>query len=92
MSIESNKILTISAMDYALSVGKQLRHYSMEGVHGKALPRTNALEEFAKLVPSEAEVVVNYDVSIAHTGILDDVRAYARGTALIPKPHKNSRH
>jgi|SRR3989344_355428 len=89
------KILTISAREYCESVGKPLSDYEFFGVHlDKVNYWANPTEYFAELVPSEAEVVVNYSVQRSFGSSYEDAKSgqnakwiqfTAHGTALIPK-------
>ena len=84
------KILSISAIDYLTMkahTGSIHEIYKMHGINLNILnPDSRALEDqnyiakiFAKAVPSEAEVVVNYSARFA------DVSASVSGVALIAK-------
>jgi hypothetical protein len=70
MAISLSKILSISFRDYAESQGKSLFCFEPIGVHAE-----NSVKEFAKQVPDNAEVVVDYHL-IPYNSI-------AYGTALI---------
>lgn len=83
MSFSPDKILTISARDYVEMQGKRLCDYDAQGVH--AVEELSCLGQnyFMKLVPTNAEVVVDYRVAAAgksYSGVYS-----ASGTALIPK-------
>ena len=87
-----NKILTVNVVDYCNSVGKTIFEYNLVGVHLDDAKTTDQLiSEFAKQVPPNTEVVVNfiYNVAVAYSkGILSDHKSsfqYASGVALIPK-------
>ena len=91
------KILTVSARDYVASVNGsgRLSDYEMKGVHvetnqdirSSSLVESSLVELFSKLVPEDAEVVVDYRTSVAVAS--DEISVYFRksasGTALIPK-------
>jgi len=68
------KILTISARDYCEMKGLDLGCYKAIGVHVRGTH-----EEFAQIMPDEAEVVVDYQCAGSHYGM------YSSGTALIRK-------
>src|SRR3989344_3859633 len=71
-------LLTVSARDYCESVGKKLSDYEMRGVHREGF---SELKNFAKMVPENAEVVVDYVfIRSSNTGNYMN----ASGTALIP--------
>ena len=82
MAINIEKILTISARDWAEINGVRLRDYEAQGVHENSFI-IDILKKFSEKVPAEAEVVIDYRVSSA--GDSTYTRAYACGTALIPK-------
>ena len=86
------KILTVSARDYVASVNGsgRLSDYEMKGVHvetNQDIRSSSLVELFSKLVPEDAEVVVDYRTSVAVAS--DEISVYFRksasGTALIPK-------
>ena len=86
------KILTVSARDYVASVNGsgRLSDYEMKGVHvetNQDIRSSSLVELFSKLVPEDAEVVVDYRTSVAVAS--DEISVYfkksASGTALIPK-------
>jgi len=74
MGIDLEKILTISASEYCLMVGKPLDAYLPKGVHGGP----TGLD-----VPDRTEVVVNYRLKLIWNG--EETEEYGAGTALIPK-------
>jgi len=55
MAINIDKILTISAEEYAMNKKTALSNYNLIGVHSKG-----SVEDFAEVVQNNAEVVVNY--------------------------------
>ena len=82
------KILTVSASEYCESVGKKMSDYKLVGVHAFADAHHMTFPAFAKNIPTEAEVVVNYRLVIRTTRvafIFESVYKYPSGTALIPK-------
>lgn len=80
MAISVEKILTISAKDWFEMMETPAKAYKPVGVHYSTISGTGEVKdinkEFAKIVPDEADVVVNYYVF---------GERYAYGTALIPK-------
>jgi len=64
-SFPLEKILNVSATEYCASVGRELRDYELKGVHYECGKTDFFAENFAKVVPEEAEVVVNYRVTMA---------------------------
>jgi hypothetical protein len=83
MAIDSKKILGDTKTEWLQEKRKKgiSTDYISEGVHystGNTLAR-NLLKEFAKCVPNEAEVVVNYRISGNYFSM------HAWGTALIPE-------
>ncbi|MEK6844524.1 MAG: hypothetical protein AABX83_03830 [Nanoarchaeota archaeon] len=54
-------------------------NYDLVGVHSNS----NDIEEFAKLVPDEAEIVVNYKIALALGTYTSSY--HQCGTALVPK-------
>ena len=87
MPIPLEKILTVSASEYCQSVGKELKEYELKGVHLETGKEVLFQKEFAQIVPSDAEVVVGYQMGIeAAGGLLARYTAlYGSGTALIPR-------
>ncbi|MBW3004430.1 hypothetical protein KY310_01190 [Candidatus Woesearchaeota archaeon] len=86
------KILNVTATEYCLSVGKKLSDYELRGVHfGSGHNYENAAAayvfDFAENIPKNAEVVVNYQMSIskAGTSMTTESEVIATGVALIPK-------
>jgi len=78
-----SKVLTISARDYCKIYGKNITYYEVKGVHTLG-HEVYYIEDFAKEIPPEAEVVVKFQQT---TG--GKYRKYmASGTALIPKKKK----
>ena len=89
MAIDSEKILTVSLSDWTRIIkGKEgLSDYTLQGVQAAAYVSTGGGEDgiteaFAKKVPDNAEVVVDYRCS---TCGWYGAKAYASGTALIPE-------
>lgn len=99
-SFPLEKVLTLSATDWALMTGKDLRDFQPKGVHtfstGPSSAMMTPLDGFILGVPSDAVVVVGYREAIAckpdysgkRLGYINIYSAY--GTALIPKK-KNDR-
>jgi len=81
MSIELEKILTISAKEWFDATGKDPKNYEARGIHDYSNDSYPILS-FSKAVPSDAEIVVKYQENIR--GFLLTC-ANAHGTALIPK-------
>ena len=85
------EILTVSASDYAESVGRSLRRYDMRGAHlsGVAEDRTTLgrlFENKVKIMYPEAECVVDFRSNICVSGSSTFPAVYmASGTALIPR-------
>ena len=85
------KILTVSVGDYVDNMGaRRSSDYDMVGVHvmnsyphpGGVTPFDNIYLAFAKKVPENAEVVVNFKTNVS----LHSSAVYtASGTALIPR-------
>ena len=81
------KILTVSATDFANSKGLDLSSYHMVGIHSVE----ERIIRFAKLVPKNAEIVVGYAKEIAATSTGTGTAAKTHfkynqvGTALILK-------
>lgn len=86
MAITTEKILTISAEDWFRMNNKEPYKYEARGVHSNGI-MDSVLEKFAKEVPSESEVVVDYRLSSATCGTSGGMteKTYACGTALIHK-------
>lgn len=82
MTFPQEKILNIDANRYCDSVGKPLNDFLLHGVHISNSKNTmkDPTKNLAKHVPKNAEIVVNYEVTLS--GDL----CIARGVALIPKP------
>lgn len=83
------RILTVSALEYCLSQGKQLRDYDLVGLHAKIVVTARELdhdlkEELARNIPASAEIVVAYTPSRSLNNFM--FVQYADATALIPKP------
>lgn len=72
------KILTVSAGDYVESKLKKLNNYSLIGIHSHG-----DVEDLARIVPKNAEVVVNYRAFVSSSRTVTRYICY--GTALIPK-------
>jgi hypothetical protein len=96
MAIDSKKILNISAEEWFKMNAKYSTGYDPIGVHSetirlngsqKILPNESLIKKFADIVPSEAEVVVNYKVEL--TSDINYLFGYAVGTALIQKGSDN---
>ena len=90
----TRKILTISAQEYAGSVGNIKNNYDVVGVHG------TSLQDLANNVPrNDAEVVTDlrFSTSVSnavHTssGVVEKVvNDFYSGTALIPKTEKKEK-
>ena len=88
MAIDVEKILTISVREYCEMMNKQLNNYKPRGIFS----REGDISEFAKKVPNEAEVVIDYRYSSAgstESANLNWVSSrfsyFQHGTALIPK-------
>ncbi|MFA5953281.1 MAG: hypothetical protein WC812_01685 [Candidatus Pacearchaeota archaeon] len=93
------RILNVSATEYCLNAGKELKDYDLIGVHvDDDLPcGARLISRFQERVPSNAEVVVSFSYAIAGgasgtsgvLGLSQTHRAflnqYASGTALIPR-------
>lgn len=94
MTIKLEKILTIKIDSYYETCIKPPDNYEVKGVHlivkaanagsVQSLQTTNVLEQFAKLVPDNAEVVVDF---IPPTDMGNN-EIYIGGTALIPIVNK----
>jgi hypothetical protein len=80
MAIDSKKILGDTADEWHERTGTVPSDYIGEGVHYYGSV-SDLLNNFAKLVPDNAEVVINYRVTAGDRYL----RSYAWGTALIPK-------
>ena len=85
MAIDIERILTISATEWFGMNKKKPSEYEARGVHSRDECMSQVVREFAKRVPSEAEVVVEYRFSSATAGASGGMVAmvYASGTALI---------
>ena len=101
------KILSVDIKDYVQSQGKGLQNYEMRGVHlihytdDNDLEKDNSdpIELFAKSIPIESEVVVNYQIQFNGAGsgaageqcMTGDVYFIFNqtGVALIPKKLKS---
>jgi len=84
MTIELERILTISAEEYCKIYGKKLTDYTVRGIHITSCEGEGDIKKFAKMVPDEAEVIVNFHQ--AYGGTYPRWNGYyASGTALIPK-------
>ena len=89
------KILTMSAQDY---IGKGLKNnYEVKGVNlVKGFSMENmekSLNDFARKVPMEAEVVTDYKQTVSATSTYSGshiIYIAMCGTALIPKKEKDS--
>lgn len=84
MAISLDKILTISARDWAETERVDLRNYRAVGVHDFGA-RADMNSNFAEKVPSEASVVVDYRISLTYGGGSIAVSYASSGTALIPR-------
>ena len=85
MAIPLDKILNLSIDLYVRNQSRILADYTLIGVHCDK-PR---IDEFARLVPDNAEVVVNYEWR-SHTsgGTINQDHFYQGGVALIRKEEK----
>jgi|APSaa5957512622_1039677.scaffolds.fasta_scaffold76949_3 hypothetical protein len=82
MAIDTGNILNVSASEYCESQNTTLAKYDLFGVHYEG----DDLEGFAKLVPDNAEVVVNYQHSFFGGSSFSMTKVNrAMGTALILK-------
>ena len=87
MTIDLDKILTISATEYT----KRPSDYNYVGVHASGVvdhdssPSDSPKRYLAKKVPIMAEAVVGYRVNLAQQYGNSRVFYEANGTALIPK-------
>ncbi len=96
MTIPLEKILTLTADEYAEMTRSGLVNYSPYAIHyikessetaHQSGSQINILmQEFASKVPESAEVVVDYRMNIVATSLM--IIAYAYGTALIPNKKK----
>ena len=82
MAIDSKKILGDTSTEWHARTATCPTSYISEGVH--AFYRTDAgiknyIEQFARMVPDNAEIVVNYKVSMGSYEVI------VCGTALIKK-------
>lgn len=92
MTFSLEKILSIDIETYIRNKNKIINQYELRGVHltkfvAAYISRDdNPIELFAQEVPSKAEAVVNYNVSL---GAMTDRTLYcASGIALIPSDIK----
>lgn len=84
MTLEIEKILTISAGDYCKMYGKKLSDYEAVGVHVECDGSSKNIMKFTKRVPENAEIVT--DLKETYGGGLPYSQTYiASGTALILK-------
>lgn len=81
MAIDTKKILGDTSEEWHERTGTNPSEYIGEGVHADYTATTtdDCIENFAKIVPADSEVVVNYRVSTSKYHII------VSGTALIPK-------
>jgi len=81
------KILNVTPTEYCTSVGKELNEYELIGVHVGAGINQLLIEEFQKVVPKDAEVVVGYTPHYSYSlgFITKGLVQQSEGTALIPK-------
>lgn len=95
-SFPLEKILSCTPETYSQVEGKPLRNYKMVGVHhsedysGHSLDNDSkllVLNSFAKSVPKDAEVVVEYRCQLAYAGHVNFVGTQF-GIALIPRNTK----
>lgn len=64
------RVLSVRARDYCESVGKRLEDYTMQGVNRISTVDNFPVEErvpekFLEIVPEEAEIVTDYNTSVA---------------------------
>jgi hypothetical protein len=92
MTIELEKILTISARDYCEMYGKELNQYDARGIHCEGKNEIiwldkGIIKQFSEVVPDNAEIVVEYRAYVAGQRCETDINLIigASGTALIPK-------
>ena len=86
MTINLNKILTVSADEYLRCVHKNISEYDLRGVHQSV--EDNKIQNFAKAVPYESEIVTSLKYGVGSTQGFDTVTKIVTmisGTALIPK-------
>lgn len=83
------RILTMSASDYAKSENNDLSTYKAVGVHNTVclcqVRDYNAINYFANNVPLDAEIVVDYRENISYFGPSNGASVFvsSSGTALI---------
>ena len=96
MSIGRDRVFTMSAEAWCEMHGRKLYEYTAVGIHYNNQGGIGHLiDQFAAIVPDEAEVVTDYEFSVAVGGAgagggfepRMDLRTeyHASGTALIPK-------
>lgn len=88
MAIDAKKILGDTPTEWHERTQTNPFDYTAEGVHmtyKTGMSNPSYIREFAEKVPDNAEVVVNYNVSMGR------YEAIAWGTALIPKGAKESK-
>lgn len=85
MTIDTSKILTVSARDYVKSRGKILNNYDMHGI--QISRQSGNIENFLEKVPDNSEVVVDYTFRMQNISdnTIPKFLYTASGTALIPK-------
>ena len=83
MNFPLEKILTISAQEYAGPNNAVRDLYELAGVHCEGISPLSYIDDFAKNIPAGTEVVVGY--RILGVGKGDYPRTFQSGTALIPK-------
>ena len=77
-----DKILTVSLDDYCMAKNEYSCSYDLKGVHYErnlGEGGVSMITNFAKNVPANAEIVVDFKYSVA------ELAEFASGTALIPK-------
>ena len=82
MTIDLEKILSISAKEWFEITGKKPTEYKVLGVH--AIFQFNSIDDL-KLESPSAEVIVGYKTRIITTPNAGCSKIYVYGTALIPK-------
>ena len=88
MAIELEQILTISAEAWAKVNEKDLTDYEAIGYHSHGEYTSEMEEEIAGIFPEEAEIVVDFRVSIGGAGSSsagNKIKYHVSGTALIPR-------
>ncbi|MBI5803676.1 hypothetical protein HY450_00365 [Candidatus Pacearchaeota archaeon] len=98
--IDMRKVLTCSARDYIVSIGKSERDYELIGVHFSGghysvspiedghLIREETMRAFISEVPKDAEVVVDYIETLTYGSGANQIVYSGSGTALIPRENE----